>query len=197
MPHVTRATKLLRRNQAGREEWLLLRVPSGTRYVLLHTGPEGEAYLVEERLPGKNENAVIDVVQARHSSLNAVLLTGQGDAASAIAEMKAEAARTIEISARFIDQPSSVRWKFKTRRNIIAQTKPRNPAQAAFTQLTPREREVLDRVLDGQPNKLIAADLGINQRTVENHRASVMRKTGATCLPALVMLAVAAGVHTA
>ena len=59
--------------------------------------------------------------------------------------------------------------------------------------LTPRQHQVMDLVLAGHPSKNIAADLHISQRTVENHRASIMRKTGATSLPALARLALAAG----
>jgi two-component system CheB/CheR fusion protein len=50
----------------------------------------------------------------------------------------------------------------------------------------------MDMVLAGHPSKNIAADLGISQRTVENHRASIMDKTGSKSLPALARLALAA-----
>jgi FixJ family two-component response regulator len=58
--------------------------------------------------------------------------------------------------------------------------------------LTPRQRQILDLVLAGHPSKNIAADLGISQRTVENHRAAIMHKTGSTSLAALVRFALAA-----
>ncbi len=58
--------------------------------------------------------------------------------------------------------------------------------------LTPRQREIMALVLAGHPSKNIAADLGISQRTVENHRASIMHRTGAASLPALARLALAA-----
>lgn len=54
--------------------------------------------------------------------------------------------------------------------------------------LTPRQRQVMALVLAGHPSKNIAADLTISRRTVENHRAAIMRRTGATSLPALVRL---------
>lgn len=54
--------------------------------------------------------------------------------------------------------------------------------------LTPRQHEVMALVLAGHPSKNIAADLCISQRTVENHRAAIMHRTGASSLPALVRL---------
>ncbi len=58
--------------------------------------------------------------------------------------------------------------------------------------LTPRQHEIMEMVLAGHPSKNIAADLEISQRTVENHRASIMKKTGARSLPELTRLALAA-----
>jgi two-component system CheB/CheR fusion protein len=58
--------------------------------------------------------------------------------------------------------------------------------------LTPRQHQIMEMVLAGHPSKNIAADLGVSQRTVENHRAAIMKKTGAKSLPALARLAVAA-----
>ncbi len=60
---------------------------------------------------------------------------------------------------------------------------------ARFATLTPRERLVMQRVVAGDANKKIAADLGVSQRTIEHHRQSVMRKMGARSLAALVRMA--------
>ena len=54
--------------------------------------------------------------------------------------------------------------------------------------LTDRQRQIMELVVDGQPSKNIAADLGISQRTVEKHRASIMNRTGATSIPDLARL---------
>ncbi|WP_353204617.1 LuxR C-terminal-related transcriptional regulator [Sphingomonas sp.] len=61
-----------------------------------------------------------------------------------------------------------------------------------MAELTPRQREIMDLVLDGQPSKIIAADLGISQRTVENHRAAIMHRMEAKSLPDLARRALAA-----
>lgn len=60
--------------------------------------------------------------------------------------------------------------------------------------LTSRQQQILSQVLAGHPSKNIAADLGISRRTVENHRAAIMQRTGATSLPALARLAIGADI---
>jgi two-component system response regulator FixJ len=62
-------------------------------------------------------------------------------------------------------------------------------------ELTPREREVLEGLVAGLPNKTIAYDLGISARTVEVHRARVMEKMQVRSLSALVRIALAAGIE--
>jgi len=61
--------------------------------------------------------------------------------------------------------------------------------------LSPREREVLDQVVIGKQNKIIAADLGISNKTVEAHRANVMEKMGVSSLADLVALYVSCGIY--
>lgn len=68
----------------------------------------------------------------------------------------------------------------------------RADAAHLVARLTPRQREIMHLVLVGHPSKNIAANLGISQRTVETHRASIMKKTGSKSLPVLVRMALAA-----
>ena len=71
----------------------------------------------------------------------------------------------------------------------------REDAANRIASLTPRQREIMDLVLAGHPNKNIAADLGLSSRTIESHRAVIMKKTGSKSLPALARLALAAALN--
>ena len=72
----------------------------------------------------------------------------------------------------------------------------RSGARRVVDSLTTRQRQVMVSVLAGRPNKLIAEDLHISQRTVENHRAAVMAKTGSRSLPALARMGLVAGIES-
>lgn len=76
----------------------------------------------------------------------------------------------------------------QNRQLTVALARMTSGAANVIDKLTPRQREVMALVLAGHPSKNIAADLCISQRTVENHRAAIMHRTGATSLPALVRL---------
>jgi DNA-binding NarL/FixJ family response regulator len=68
----------------------------------------------------------------------------------------------------------------------------REAADKRLASLTTRQYDIMQRVLSGQPSKNIAADLQISQRTVENHRSEIMKRTGTRSLPELARLALAA-----
>ena len=107
--------------------------------------------------------------------------------------MKAGASDFIEKPIGPTELVASVERALEQARDSNKLTAWREAATNHIAGLTARQREIMELVLAGHPNKNIAADLGISQRTVENHRASIMKKTGAKSLPALVRLALAAG----
>lgn len=108
----------------------------------------------------------------------------------------------IEVGAAdFIEKPFDDRAIMDCVRQVISQraTTRASPgsidAEAArISLLTPRERDVLEQLVIGRPNKLIGYELGISPRTVEIHRARVMHKMNAKSLSHLVRIALAAGI---
>ena len=73
----------------------------------------------------------------------------------------------------------------------------REDAADRVARLTRRQRQIMELVLAGHPSKNIAADLGISRRTVETHRAAIMKETGSKSLPALARVALAAAWNSA
>jgi two-component system, chemotaxis family, CheB/CheR fusion protein len=110
----------------------------------------------------------------------------------AVQAMKAGALDFIEKPFNESDLCASVERALEQSRDLDKSLAWRETAANHVAALTPRQRQIMDLVLAGHPSKNIAADLGISQRTVETHRASIMKKTGAKSLPALARLAVAA-----
>jgi len=124
-----------------------------------------------------------------------IVITGHGDVPLAVRAMKAGA-------VDFIEKPFASEAILNSLDTALARSSTpseQDPtAVAAATKLallSPREREVLEGLLAGLPNKTIAYDLAISPRTVEIHRARVMDKMGARSLSELVRLALAAGVR--
>lgn len=151
--------------------------------------PSGDTCLViDVELPGMNGPELLALLRKEGIGVPAIMLMGRNDAGTAVAALKAGATDYIEKPANWARLQSCVSDALEQARSTRAQNEVRSNARACFESLTPSERDVMLMVLEGAPNKNIAADLGINQRTVENHRAKVMRKTGAQSLPALVQL---------
>ena len=155
--------------------------------------PGGEAcLLVDAYLPGMSGLELLRRLRAAGHRLPSIMITGSGDVPLAVEAMKAGAMDFIEKPIGSGDLLAGIGRALEQSRDAAKLSAWRKGAADHIGRLTPRQREIMDRVLAGHPSKNIAADLGISQRTVENHRAAVMRRTGAKSLPALARLAVAA-----
>ncbi len=150
--------------------------------------------LVDAYLPGMTGLQLLNRLRERGNSLPAIMITGNSDVSIAVQAMKAGASDFIEKPFGRPELLDSVERVLEQVRDTNKVTIHRETAASYVAGLTPRQRQIMDMVLAGHPSKNIAADLGISQRTVENHRAAIMKKTGSRSLPALARLAlVAAG----
>ena len=122
-----------------------------------------------------------------------IVVTGHGDVPLAVQAMKAGAHDFIEKPFAAPTILASVEMALSALEAADRRDAAELTLQTKVELLSPREREVLDGLLAGLPNKTIAFDLAISPRTVEIHRARVMDKMGARTLSALIRLALGAG----
>jgi two-component system CheB/CheR fusion protein len=149
--------------------------------------------VIDAIMPGMGGVALLERLKAEDRGLPAIMITGQGDVAMAVQAMKAGAIDFIEKPFRPDQLLASIdRALERVRESTELSAQRRHEAARRLAILTPREREVMNLVIQGQPNKIIAHGLGISRRTVESHRSRLMRRTGVKSLPDLVRLAVAA-----
>jgi two-component system CheB/CheR fusion protein len=153
--------------------------------------PEG-CLLVDARMPGMSGLELIERLRANGVALPTIVITGSGDVPMAVEAMKAGAVDFVEKPIGHVELLASIERALDQNVNATALSLPRDTALACVASLTGRQRQIMDLVLAGHPSKNIAADLGLSQRTVDNHRAAIMRKTGSKSLPALIRLAIAA-----
>jgi two-component system CheB/CheR fusion protein len=150
--------------------------------------------LIDANLPGMSGLNVLTRLKDAGHLIPAIMITGHSDVPMAVAAMKAGASDFLEKPIRGAELRAGVERALDSSRGSGKHDERRNDAAGHLAGLTRRQHQILEMVLAGQPSKNIAADLGISQRTVENHRASIMKKTGVRSLPALARLAfVAAG----
>jgi two-component system response regulator FixJ len=153
--------------------------------------------IVDVRMPGMDGFELQRRLGERQLSIPVIVITGHGDVPMAVRAIRGGA-------VDFIEKPFSERAIFDSIRLALSrlaahEADSRTTADPAILRrlalLSPREREVLDGLVEGLPNKTIAYDLKISPRTVEIHRARVMDKMQARSLSELVRLALAAGIE--
>lgn len=144
--------------------------------------------VTDVRMPGMSGLELVGRLKESGVSDPVIMITGHGDVPLAVAAMKAGVSDFIE--KPFDDQQllSAVRAGLDKGRDIRAGEDERRLVQERIDALSGREREVLDGLVEGKPNKIIAFDLGISARTVEIYRANVMTKMQARSLSELVRM---------
>jgi two-component system, LuxR family, response regulator FixJ len=148
--------------------------------------------LTDVRMPGLDGLELQRRLTQLGVRLPVIVMTGHGDVPIAVEALKAGASDFIEKPFDDAQLLAAISSALAASQRKLDDESAVAQIAARITSLTPREREVLDRLVAGQPNKTIAYDLGSSPRTVEVHRARVMEKMGVRSLPELVRMAIAA-----
>ncbi len=167
---------------------------TGQAFLDAHHSSMTGCLLLDVRMPDMSGLDLQQELADADTGLHVVIITGHGDIPMAVQAIKAGA-------ADFIEKPFDDQSIMDCVRRVLTEpAAPRTRATAGdeeiagISLLTPRERDVLEQLVIGRPNKLIGYELGISPRTVEIHRARVMQKMNAKSLSHLVRIALATGV---
>jgi FixJ family two-component response regulator len=152
--------------------------------------PEGPACLVlDVRLPGQSGLDLQRELATMHIHLPIIFITGHGDIPMSVRAMKGGAIEFLTKPFRDQDLLDAIQLGLERDRAWLEEEKLTAALRARFETLTPREREVMVRVVAGRLNKQIAYDMGISEVTAKVHRGQVMRKMKASSLPDLARMA--------
>lgn len=166
---------------------------SGVSFLKEVRHAEPGCILLDIRMPEMDGLEVQQALIDRGVAMPVIVLTGHGDIGIAVRAMKAGAVDFIEKpfeSDILLDAIGRAFERIDKASDVLVRAA---DASVVLGALSPREREVLDGLAQGFPNKTIAYDLGISARTVEVHRANVMAKLGARSLSDALRIAFAAG----
>lgn len=153
--------------------------------------------LLDVRMPGMDGLEVQQALQDRGIGFPVIVMTGHGDVGVAVQAMKAGAVDFIEKPFEKAVLLSAIEEGFSRLEQTGRSSARADEAKVRLQALTPRERDVLEGLVRGHPNKTIAYDLDISPRTVEIHRANLMSKLNVASLSEALRIAFAAGLDEA
>lgn len=165
---------------------------SGTELLKKSGSLDEGCILLDIRMPGMDGLEVQQALQDKGVNLPVIIMTGHGDVGLAVRAMKAGAVDFIEKPFEKEALLGSIDEGFRRLSRREATDDRMRDAEVRLQALTPRERDVLDGLAQGLPNKTIAYDLGISARTVEIHRANLMTKLQVRSLSEALRIAFAA-----
>jgi two-component system response regulator FixJ len=166
---------------------------SGEDFLSAVDTAEPGCIMLDLQMPGLDGHQTQEALNAKGVRFPVLILTGNGDIDRAVRAMKNGA-------LEFIEKPYVEEHLLATLDNAFAELERRvseygksDDAKARIAKLSNRERQVMQGLLDGLPNKLIAYELGLSIRTVESFRATLMEKLNVRTVSAAVRLAMVAG----
>jgi two-component system response regulator FixJ len=165
---------------------------SATAFLAVLKGVQNGCLITDIRMPDMTGIELLRELRSRACSRPAIVITGHGDVPLAVEAMKAGAIDFIEKPFDEEDILHAVRMALERSGNREGVDEPEVLAKLAS--LSERERQVLEGLVAGHPNKAIANDLGISPRTVEVYRANLMTKMQAKNLSDLIRMAILAQV---
>jgi len=165
---------------------------SGVEFLKSASKLEPGCILLDIRMPGMGGLEVQSALRDKGIGLPVIIMTGHGDVSLAVQAMKAGAVDFIEKPFEKAVLLGAIEHGVERLKKSAANVDRADEAAVRLQALTGREREVLDGLAKGLPNKTIAYDLGISPRTVEIHRANVMSKLKVKSLSEALRIAFAA-----
>lgn len=169
-------------------------LPSADDFLATHGGGhEAGCLVLDIRMPGLGGLELQDELIKRGDSIPIIFITGHGDVPMAVEAMQKGAVDFIQKPFRDQELLDRIHLALRTDEERRAEARRTEEIRALIDKLTQREREVFELVVTGKPNKVIAFELGVSQRTVEIHRARVMEKMQARSLADLVRMHIADG----
>ncbi len=161
---------------------------SAEQFLSAYTGDTPGCLLLDVRMPGMGGLRLLEQLRSTHPHLPVIMFTGYGDVDMAVRALKTGAFDFIEKTAAHQLILDRVQLALAVGKNLHLRELERGKFKKLLVQLSPREFEVMHRIIQGQSNKVIASELGLSERTVEKHRTNVMGKTQVRSLAELIRL---------
>jgi two-component system, LuxR family, response regulator FixJ len=161
---------------------------SASEFLTSYDPAQPGCLVLDVRMPGMSGLELQQELNLRGAIIPVIFITGHGDVPMAVEAMQHGAHDFLQKPFRDEDLIERVHKALAKDAKARAGLGEHNAIRARLEALTPREREVLALMVLGKPNKIMAHELGVSQRTVEIHRARVIEKTGASSLAQLIRM---------
>lgn len=161
---------------------------SAREFLATYAPSQAGCLVLDVRMPGMSGLELQQELNRRGAVIPVIFVTGHGDVPMAVEAVQHGAFDFVQKPYReqeMLDRIQRALAKDRASRQALQE---RDRIRARLASLTPREREVMALMTLGKPNKVMAAELGLSQRTVEIHRAHVMEKSGAASVAQLVRM---------